>query len=72
MSDFETDPEDCGHDDLEYHDMDVSEPQVVYENWGCQDCGATVVKVYEPSHELVFLPGKDEPITREIGGEKVE
>ena len=56
----------CSHEALKYHDMDVGNPDVIYEDWTCEDCGASVVKVYEPSRELVFLPEKDEPIEREL------
>lgn len=51
MSEADTE---CGHDDLEYHGMDVGEPGVIYEDWTCRDCGASVVKVYEPSYGLVY------------------
>lgn len=49
----------CSHDNLKYHDMDVGEPGVIYEDWTCQDCGASVVKVYEPSHAIVY-PDEDD------------
>ena len=44
----------CGHEDLKYHDMDVGNPNVIYEDWTCRECGASVVKVYEPNYAIIY------------------
>lgn len=48
------DEDECSHENLKYHDMDLGNPSVIYEEWTCQDCRASVVKVYEPSYALIY------------------
>lgn len=60
MSEFELSASECSHDNLRYGDIDVCEPDAVYENWYCEDCGATVVKVLRPSHWIVEPREDDE------------
>lgn len=50
---YENTPKDCVHADIHYHGMDVSEPGVIYEEWSCSDCGAGVIKVYQPTHQII-------------------
>lgn len=66
MTEFEKSAADCDHDDLKYGDMDVSEPGVVYENWYCRCCGATVVNVYTPRHSIVMPRESDDIEQHEI------
>jgi len=49
----EPEDEDCSHNVLQYEDMNVCDPEVIYENWTCQVCGASVKMVYKPSHAVV-------------------
>lgn len=65
-SEFDQSAADCGHNDLKYGEMDVTEPGVVYENWYCLSCGATVVNVYTPSHAIVMPREADETEQHEI------
>lgn len=60
MTEFEQTAADCDHPDLGYGDINVSEPGVVYENWYCPDCGATIVNVYTPSHAIVLPRESDD------------
>jgi hypothetical protein len=55
----------CSHEDLKYHDMDVGNPEVIYENWTCQGCGASIVKVYEPDHAVIYPDDGREPYRSE-------
>lgn len=53
MSDeFKQSAADCSHEN-QYHDVDIGEPGLMYENWHCQDCGAAVTKVYEPQRQII-------------------
>lgn len=54
MSEHKNHHKDCEHENLEFGGTDQTEPGVFYEDWYCGDCGATVVKVYEPSHRLIM------------------
>lgn len=67
MPEYEKTPEECSHENLHYHGMDVGEPGVVYEEWCCEDCGAGVIKVYEPQHQIID-PIDGDAYSEEVSG----
>lgn len=43
-----TDPQDCDHENRTYKGTDTeAAPEVIYQEWWCDDCGALVSEVFE-------------------------
>lgn len=55
-----TDPQNCDHENLTYRGTDTEgAPEVIYEEWWCDDCGALVSEVYKHAgHRIVQRNGE--------------
>lgn len=53
-NEHENDPEECNHENKSPGSVDTSQPQEMFEDWYCPDCGATLSVVYKPAVVRVY------------------